>query len=273
MPTAPPSSRADHHSRGDFATPTGDLSASTLLAEGLGAADRALEGKSPGQVLAEAVRGLGEGLVLTTAFGLEGSVLIDVIGRHRLPIRIVTLDTGLFFDATRAAWRSLEARYDLAIEAARPELDLDEQAEAYGADLWARDPDACCALRKVAPLTRVLRSASGWITGIRRDQTPERSTAPTVGWDPRFRIPKLNPLAGWSLADVRAHLHRHDVPYNPMFDDGYPSVGCTPCTRAVADHEDPRAGRWSGHLKRECGLHWDTGVDGPRLIHLRRGRR
>lgn len=209
-------------------------------------------------------RAFGADAVLTTAFGLEGCVLIDMIGRLGLPIRLATIDTGLFFGATYDTWRRLEARHGRRIEAIRP-LSIEAQAELHGPELWARAPDQCCALRKVAPLQEALRGARAWITGVRRDQTPERAAAPKVARDRRFGVVKLNPLADWSEAQVRAYLSAHDVPYNPMFDDGYPSIGCAPCTDRVAPGEDPRAGRWRGTEKRECGLHWDTS---GRLVRL-----
>jgi len=188
--------------------------ASTPFSRGAVFADQVMRQARPRTLLRSAHEAFGRDLVLTTAFGLEGSVLVDMVGRLQLPIRIVTLDTGLFFQETYAAWRRLEARYGLHIEAVRPRLDLEQQAEAHGEALWERAPDRCCAIRKVEPLRELLGSARAWITGVRRAQT--------------------------------------------MFDDGYPSIGCSPCTSRVEADEDPRAGRWRGHAKRECGLHWDN---------------
>lgn len=217
---------------------------------------------SPETLLRRAAEHFGDDLVLTTAFGLEGSVLLHMIGAAQLPIRVVTLDTGLFFEETRRTWAELEQRLGLRVEAIRPELSLEAQAHRHGPELWARAPDRCCEIRKVRPLRQVLSTARGWITGIRRAQSPERAHAAKVGWEPRFEVTKINPLADWSDGDVRAYLTHHHVPYNPMFDDGYPSIGCTPCTRPVTAGEDPRAGRWAGFEKRECGLHWATGDEG-----------
>ncbi len=229
-------------------------------------ADQACANGDPVSLLRAAADHFGDGLVLTTAFGMEGSVLVDMVARHGVGARIVTLDTGLFFEQTYATWRRLESRYGLRIEAIEPELTLEEQAETHGSELWKRAPDACCGIRKVEPLRRVLAPARAWVTGIRRAQTPERANAPRIGWDERFAVTKLNPLATWSTQDVRDYLRRHDVPYNPMFDDGYPSIGCFPCTRRVDSGEDARAGRWSGHEKRECGLHWDVGGGAAPLV-------
>lgn len=213
---------------------------------------------TPETVLADAAAEFGEGLVLTTAFGLEGSVLMHMIARAQLDIRIVTLDTGLFFPETLQTWTRLQKALGLRIESVTPELTLDAQAELHGEALWQRAPDQCCDLRKVRPLRKLLDDASGWITGIRRAQSAERRDAPLVSHDARFGVTKLNPLVAWSTKQVRAYLQEHDVPYNPMFDDGYPSIGCAPCTTRVTAGVDERAGRWQGFEKRECGLHWAT---------------
>ncbi|MEM1022419.1 MAG: phosphoadenylyl-sulfate reductase [Myxococcota bacterium] len=230
----------------------------TPFSRGSAFADRVLQEARPESLLRSAVEAFGDGLVLTTAFGLEGSVLVDMVGRLGLPIRIVTLDTGLFFSRTHETWRRLEARHGLRIEALRPRMDLAKQAASYGEALWERAPDLCCQIRKVEPLRELLSEATAWITGLRRDQTPERAATPRVGQDGRFGVVKISPLAHWSVDQVRAYLETHRVPYNPMFDEGYPSIGCEPCTSQVEAGEDPRAGRWKGHDKRECGLHWDA---------------
>ena len=211
----------------------------------------------------------GTKAVLTTAFGLEGSVLLHMIARERLPIRVVTLDTGLFFPQTYMTWSRLARELNLNIEAITPELSVSQQAEQHGPDLWNTEPDRCCDMRKVQPLKRILAESNAWITGIRRDQTPERANAPRIAEDKRFDVMKYNPLVDWTIEDVRAYLSKYDVPYNPMFDDGYPSIGCAPCTRRVEAGEDERSGRWSGFGKRECGLHFTTGADGTVQIQRR----
>ena len=207
--------------------------------------------------------------VFTTAIDLEGSAIAHMIAAARLPIRIVTLDTGLYFPATYETWRQIERALGIRIEAIRPRLDLDAQAEQFGDALWEAHPDQCCHIRKVEPLARVLESADAWITGIRRDQTPERAHAAKVGRDERFKVTKVNPLADWPLSRVQDYLQQHRVPYNPMFDEGYPSIGCQPCTRRVRAGESARAGRWSGFTKRECGLHFESAEDGT--VRMRRG--
>jgi len=194
-------------------------------------------------------------LGFATGFGVEGCVLIDLVARHQVPVDVFTLDTGLFFPETYALWRRLEARYRITIRAVRPAQTVAEQAAAHGDALWARDPDACCRLRKVEPLAAAARDFDAWISAIRRDQSPDRAGAAVVERDRRFGIVKINPLAGWTDKDVWRHVHDHDVPYNPLHDQGFPSIGCAPCTSSVAAGEDARAGRWRGAAKTECGLH------------------
>ena len=215
----------------------------------------ALETATPLEILQWAVDRFGSRLTFATGFGAEGCALIDLIGRHRLPIDIFTLDTGLLFPETYDLWRRLEARYGLTIRGVLPALTVDEQASAHGPELWARAPDRCCEMRKVSPLVAELARFDAWITAIRRDQTARRADALAVEWDPKFGLGKVNPLVRWTRKDVWSHLLRHDVPYNPLHDRGYPSIGCHPCTSSVAAGEDERAGRWRGGAKVECGLH------------------
>ncbi len=226
----------------------------------------ALVGAAPIEVLRWAVARFPR-VGFSTGFGPEGCVLIDLIGRHALAIDVFTLDTGLLFDETRALWRALEARYRITIRAVSPARTVDEQAQDHGDALWSRDPDACCALRKVAPLALEAQHTDAWISAIRRDQTRDRSDARVVERDARFGVAKINPLVAWSSDDVWRHLREHDVPTNPLHDRGYPSIGCAPCTSPVADGEDPRAGRWRGRAKTECGLHQRaTTSSSPALI-------
>lgn len=216
-----------------------------------------LESWPAADVLAWAAGRFPHRVGLATGLGAEGCVLIHLIAGQRLPIDIFTLDTGLLFPQTHQLWEQLEARYGVRIRAIRPRQSLEEQAAVHGPTLWARDPDRCCHLRKVEPLTSELASLSldAWITAIRREQTPDRAHAPVVERDARFDLVKVNPLVRWTRADVWRFLREHDVPYNPLHDEGYPSIGCEPCTTPVADGEDPRAGRWRGRQKTECGLH------------------
>ena len=216
----------------------------------------ALEGAPPEEILRWAIDRYADRLTFATGFGAEGCVLIDLVGRHRLPIDLFTLDTGVLFPETRELWRRLEARYGLTIRGVRPEGAAEAEASLDPANrLWERDPDGCCARRKVFPLAAELGRVDAWITAIRRDQTPQRANAPVVGWDAKFGIAKINPLVAWTSRDVWRYLRANDVPYNPLHDRGYPSVGCWPCTSPVRPGEDARAGRWRGTAKTECGLH------------------
>ena len=223
----------------------------TQLAE----SGRALETATPLEILQWAVDQFGSRLTFATGFGAEGCVVVDLIGRHRLPVDIFTLDTGLLFPETYDLWRRLEARYALTIRGVCPELTVDEQAAAHGPLLWTRHADRCCEMRKVSPLVTELSRFDAWITAIRRDQTASRTNALAVEWDPKFGLGKVNPLVGWTKKEVWSHLLQNDVPYNPLHDRGYPSIGCLPCTSAVAAGEDDRAGRWRDAPKTECGLH------------------
>jgi phosphoadenosine phosphosulfate reductase len=217
-----------------------------------------LEQRSAGEILQWAADRFAPRLTFAASLGLEDCAVIDLISRASLPIDIFTLDTGLLFPETYALQQQLEERYGVTLRAVNPAYTVDQQAEREGPKLWERDPDRCCELRKMAPLRARLAAYDAWITAIRRDQTPERANAPIVGWDGRFGLIKINPLARWTFDEVKAYVRRHDVPYNPLHDRDYPSIGCTPCTSPVAPGEDPRSGRWRGRDKTECGLHLVT---------------
>jgi thioredoxin-dependent adenylylsulfate APS reductase len=218
------------------------------------AAARALEGASALDILTWASKHIPK-LTFATGLGAEDCVVIDLIGKHALPIAVFTLDTGVLFAETRELWRALEGKYGIAIRGVVPAQTIDEQAAAHGAALWEREPDRCCELRKIEPLTRELKRYDAWITAIRREQTPERANARVVETDRRFGLIKINPLAAWTHDDVWAHIYANDVPYNVLHERGYPSIGCQPCTSPVVPGEDLRSGRWRGSHKKECGLH------------------
>ncbi len=196
-------------------------------------------------------------LGFATGLGVEGCVLLDLAAKEGVALDVFTLDTGLLFPETYALWRRLEARYGITIRAVTPPVTVEEQAARHGDALWARDPDACCKIRKVEPLAAAVAAAgfTAWISAIRRDQTPERANARVVERDAKFGLVKVNPLVRWTSTDVWRHVLANDVPYNPLHDQGFPSIGCAPCTTAVAPGEDPRAGRWRGTAKTECGIH------------------
>jgi phosphoadenosine phosphosulfate reductase len=213
------------------------------------------EGASPDVVLYWAAGAFGDEVALATGFGAEGCVLIDMLARVTPRMRVFYLDTDLLFPETYALAERLRARYGVRFERRATRLSLAAQSEVYGERLWERDPEECCRLRKVEPLREMLGGLRAWVTAIRREQTPARAGAGIVERDAKFGLVKINPLAAWSARDVWDYVSKHDVPYNPLHDLNYASVGCVPCTTPVCIGEDPRAGRWRGAAKTECGLH------------------
>jgi phosphoadenosine phosphosulfate reductase len=213
------------------------------------------ESQTAAELLAYALEQHGSRIAIASSFGPEDVVLIDVAAKTGLPFRVFTLDTDFLFPETYALIDSIEARYGISIERCRAPLTPAEQAAAHGDALWSRDPDRCCAIRKVAPLQAKLATLAAWVTGIRRDQAPSRANARKHEWDEKFELWKFNPLADWRIEEVWDVIRANDLPYNPLHDRNYPSIGCTYCTRPVNPGEDPRAGRWSGFAKTECGLH------------------
>ena len=194
-------------------------------------------------------------LAIASGFGAEGMVLIDLAMRIRPDVKIFTLDTDFLFPETYILIGRVQERYGIEIELVRPALSPEQQEREFGPALWKSNPDECCRMRKVEPLRRRLAGLRAWITAIRRDQTPARATAHKLDWDRNFGLAKINPLADWSNARVWNYIREKNLPYNPLHDRNYPSIGCTHCTRAIRPGEDPRAGRWSGFVKTECGLH------------------
>ena len=211
--------------------------------------------------LVEARRTITGRLVFTTSFGLEDQAITHAILSQDLGIDIVTLDTGRLFPETHAVWSETEARYGRRIRAFYPERTSVEAFVAqHGIDGFRASINArqsCCAVRKVEPLGRALDGASGWITGVRAEQSWERATTPYAAVDDARALIKLNPLLDWSRERVAAFVHEHGVPYNALHDAGFLSIGCAPCTRAVKLGEPERAGRWwwEQEDKKECGLH------------------
>jgi phosphoadenosine phosphosulfate reductase len=197
----------------------------------------------------------GGRLVLTCSWQLGTSILVHMTRQVAPETRLVEIDTGLLFPETHAARERLVDHYGLEVETLRPLQTVEEQAATYGDALWARDPDRCCAMRKVAPLEQAIRDADAWLTGIRRDQTSARASAPKLVLDARRGVVKVQPLVDWSERDCWRYIYQNGIPYNELHDRGYPSIGCMPCTRAAGSGEDPRAGRWAGTGKSECGLH------------------
>jgi phosphoadenosine phosphosulfate reductase len=209
----------------------------------------------PESVLRWATEEFGSGVALATGFGPEGCVLIDMLAQLGQQTRIFYLDTDLHFAETFSLVRRLEMRYGVSFERRATHLTLTAQEQEFGAKLWERDPDRCCQLRKVDPLVETLANLQAWITAIRREQSPARAVARMIECDPKFGLIKINPLVRWSVIKVWKYIFKHNVPYNELHDKGYPSIGCIPCTTQVLQGEDPRAGRWRGVMKTECGLH------------------
>jgi phosphoadenosine phosphosulfate reductase len=230
---------------------------SELVAE-LKAWSASFEMKQPQDVLAAAIERYGQKIVMACSFGAEDVVLIDMVYRINPSVPLFYLDTDFLFPETYATRDRVIERYGLQstqVIQVKSLLTPAVQAESYGEALWRRDPDRCCQLRKVEPLTRVLRGYDAWITGIRRDQAPSRANAGLIEWDQKFELAKVNPLARWTWTDVWTYIKVYEVPYNPLHDQNYPSIGCTYCTAPVAPGDDPRAGRWKNFAKTECGLH------------------
>lgn len=213
------------------------------------------ETRSPEELLMWAADQFAGRIVLTCSWQRQSSVLVDMLARNGAQVRIVELDTGLLFPETHRTRELLVERYGVQVETIRPAQSIDEQAVTEGPSLWERNPDRCCSLRKVAPMEHAMLGMEAWITGIRRAQSVTRRNARKLELDPVRGLVKVQPLVDWTDDDVTGYLYRHDVPYNALHDEGYPSIGCFPCTSAVAPGDDPRAGRWAGRGKTECGLH------------------
>ena len=209
-----------------------------------------LEDLSADEIVRWALEQFHPQIALACSFQQEESVLLDLLFATRADARVFALDTHVLFPATYALWTSTEQRYGTTIERFEGPT-LDQQAAEHGEALWERDPNACCAIRKVEPLGRALAGLDAWITGVRREQSPTRATTRKVEWDARHELWKISPLADWTDRDVWRRIHERDLPYNPLHDQGYASIGCTHCTQPGAG----RAGRWAGDDKTECGLH------------------
>ena len=221
-------------------------------------ASDAFESQLPQDVLKDAIKRFAPKIVVACSFGAEDVVLVDMVHRIDPSIPLFYLDTDFLFPETYETRDRIIRQYALKpaqVIQVQSLLTPDQQVAQQGPALWSTEPDRCCQLRKVEPLTRVLKGYDAWITGIRRDQSPTRANAGLIEWDSKFQLVKVNPLARWTWADVWTYIKVYEVPYNPLHDQNYPSIGCTHCTAPVAPGEDPRAGRWKTFTKTECGLH------------------
>lgn len=212
------------------------------------------------EVLAWAWERFGKRAAIGTSFQGAGLVMMHLARKGGLQFPAFTLDTGLLFKETLELKKRLEDFFQIQIEGLVPDLTVEQQAEAQGPELWKRDPDLCCTMRKVFPLRGKLSELDCWMTGLRRQQSETRTGIGVIelynfdeatGKD----IVKLNPMANWSREDVWKYIHEHKIPYNPLHDAGYRSIGCWPCTKATGDGDNERGGRWTGFKKVECGIH------------------
>jgi phosphoadenosine phosphosulfate reductase len=202
----------------------------------------------------------GDKLCLTCSWQKQSSVLVHMVSELELGIPVIELDTQLFFRETYETRDALVERYGL--ELIRPQvITVAEQHKQEGSNLWERDPDRCCHIRKVEPLVEALAPYASWISGIRREQSPSRALTPKVQWSERYGVWKLHPLADWDEKRVWAYITVNEIPFNPLHEAGYRSIGCIPCTRPIAPGEEERAGRWAGSDKLECGIHLDTPIE------------
>ncbi|ORW09309.1 phosphoadenylyl-sulfate reductase [Mycobacterium kyorinense] len=189
------------------------------------------------------------------ASNMADAVLVDMAAKVRPGVPVLFLDTGYHFVETIGTRDAIEAVYDVRVLNVTPQHTVAEQDKLLGKDLFAREPNECCRLRKVEPLSKALRGYSAWVTGLRRVEAPTRANAPLISFDEAFKLVKVNPLAAWTDQDMDNYIAENDVLVNPLVYEGYPSIGCAPCTTKPAEGADPRSGRWQGTGKIECGLH------------------
>ena len=219
----------------------------------LAAVSATLEGKPAEEIAAWVASVFGADVIV--AASMQDVILPHLFAQVIPNVEVLFLETGYHFRETLLT-RDLAARsLPITVVNALPRQSVAEQDVEYGEKLHDRDPNLCCFLRKVEPLARSLEGRAAWVTGVRRAESPTRADAPIVSWDDAHDLVKINPLVSWSDEDVEAYQVEHDLPRNPLVAEGYPSIGCAPCTRKVAPGEDPRAGRWSGKDKTECGIH------------------
>jgi phosphoadenosine phosphosulfate reductase len=225
--------------------------------EQIAEANRELSAASPQDVLRWAARHFHPRLLMATAFGAEGCCILHMLAEIEPATTVINLETGYQFPQTLDLRERIKDRYGIEVEYIRPEQTVAEYEAEHGGPLHVHRPDQCCHDRKILPLRRAVERIrpQAWVSAIRKDQTADRAVAGVVQWDPKFQLVKVNPLLNWTKKEVWKFILANDVPYNPLHDRDYPSIGCWPCTRAVGPGEDDRAGRWAGKVKKECGLH------------------
>jgi phosphoadenosine phosphosulfate reductase len=230
------------------------LPSAEVLAELKAASDR-LEMASPREIIAWAVENYHPKLGMATAFGPEGCVILHYLAEIEPKTYVFNLETGYQFKETLELRDRIHARYGIEVEYRSARTTVEEYEKLNNGPVYKTNPDKCCFDRKLTVLHEAARELNAWMSGIRRDQSSDRARAPIVGWDKKFGLVKISPLANWTKQQVWKLITDEDIPYNPLHDQGYTSIGCWPCTRAVMFGEDERAGRWSGTAKTECGLH------------------
>jgi len=233
------------------------------LLEELRDASRRLETATPEEIISWGVDRFAPYLTMATAFGPEGCVILSMLAKVAPETYVFNLETGYQFQETLDLRDRIAEKYGIEVDLLQPELSVEEYEAVHGGPLYRTNPNQCCFDRKIKTLQRASEVMHAWMSGIRRDQSADRAQAAIVGWDKKFGLVKISPLANWTKADVWKRIHDEQIPYNPLHDQGFPSIGCWPCTRAVEVGEtDERAGRWSGMRKTECGLHTVNEQDG-----------
>jgi len=254
-PGGPPPSAESRAGAAPALSDPGSRQPAPGLIEELREASAQLESATPQEIIAWAHERFAPKLSMATAFGPEGCTILHMLAEIAPQTHVFNLETGYQFQETLDLRERIKERYGIEVEYMRHELSVSEYEAQHVGPLYKTQPDKCCFDRKISVLRRAAGQFDAWISAIRRDQSPDRAKAPIVGWDKKFGLVKVNPLANWTKQDVWGLIAKHDIPYNPLHDQGYTSIGCWPCTRAVLFGEDERAGRWSGFAKTECGLH------------------
>lgn len=243
--------------------PFRQLEPTAELLEELHRESQRLESATPEEIIRWAADRFAPHLTMATAFGPEGCVILAMLAKIAPETYIFNLETGYQFQQTLDLRDRIAEKYGIEVDLLQPELSVPEYEAMHGGPLYTTNPNQCCFDRKVKTLRKAAAGHHAWMSGIRRDQSADRAAASVVAWDKKFNLVKISPLANWTKKDVWARIAEEDIPYNPLHDQGFPSIGCWPCTRAIAEGEnDERAGRWSGTAKTECGLHSPPEQDG-----------